>query len=599
MPEEPDAQNWRRFAKLRPTKKQLRRRARKLEAATVKHAHTYLIHRWGNVKQARRAVVSWLLLMAVLIGISGLQLSSFQGSYSHVAAIEGGTYAEGVQGPLETINPLFASTSAELSASKLVFASLVSYDSTNTLRTDVAKGWTVQNDGKRYVVDLKDDVKWHDGKPLTADDVVFTVERIKNPMTRAVSARSWAGVTVAKSGPYQVVFDLPAAFAPFPHTFMTFGILPKHLLEKVRPESMREDQFNRNPVGAGPFVFTRLQVIDPNQDRLVVYLEANKHFFRGAPKLERFQLHVYRNHDQISRAFITKEINAATDLTSGDVSYISKMVADAKTNDTELFDGVYALFNNDSDVLKDIKVRQALLKATNRTAVISAIHGYGVPLEGPLSDDHYETFQARKQAPFDKAGAQALLDEAGWKLNGNVRMKDGRPLKVALATPDTGDYPVVVDALVKQWQSVGVTIEKRLVKPSDITSNVIIPRAYDVLVYELVLGVDPDVYAYWHSAEADPRGRNLANYRNGLVDDALVSGKARTEADLRRTKYEAFFDQWLKDTPSVALYQPTLHYVTVSSAHTVPERQVIADATDRYRSVELWTIDEARLNKTP
>ena len=599
MPEEPDAQNWRRFTKLRPTKKQLRKRARKLEVATVKHAHTYLIHRWGNVKQARRAVIAWLLLMAVLIGISGVQLSSFQASYSQVAAVEGGTYAEGVQGPLETINPLFAQTSAEVSASKLVFASLLSYDSTNSLRTDVAKGWTVQNDGKRYTVDLKDTIKWHDGKPLTADDVVFTVERIKNPLTRAANERSWAGVTVAKSGPYQVVFDLPAAFAPFPHTFLTFGILPKHLLEKVKPESMREDQFNRNPVGAGPFVFSRLQVIDPSQDRMVVYLEANKHFFRGAPKLERFQLHVYRNHDQISRAFITKEINAATDITARDVNYITKMVTDSRVNNTRLFNGMYAMLNNDSEILKDIKVRQALLKATDRKAVIEAVYGYGVPLEGPLSDDHYESFQSRRQAPFDKAGAQALLEEAGWKLNGNVRMKDGRPLKVTLATPDTGDYPVVIDAIIKQWQSVGVTIEKRLVKPSDVISNVIIPRAYDVLVYELALGIDPDVYPYWHSTQADPRGNNYANYRNGLVDDAVVSGKARSEADLRRTKYEAFFDQWLKDTPAIALYQPTLHYVTVNSAVNIPERQAIADAADRYRSVELWTIDQARLNKTP
>lgn len=592
-------QNWRKFAKLRPDKRKLRRRARKMENATIKHAHTFLIHRWGNVKEVRRAVLSWLTLMAVLIIISGFQLSGFQAASSYMGHVEGGTYAEGVQGPLETINPLFATTSAEVSASRLVFAGLLSYDVTNALRGDIASNWKVENEGRRYVVDMREDVRWHDGKPVTADDVVFTVERIKNPMTRAVNGRSWAGVTAIKAGPYKVVFDLPAAFAPFPHTFLTFGILPKHLLEKVKPESMREDSFNRNPIGTGPFKFTRLQVIDPSQDRLVVYLESNKNFLRGAPKLDRFQLHVYKTHEQISRAFITKEINAAADITAEDLKYITDVTKDARANRTEVFNGMYAMMNQDTELLKDIKIRQALLKATDRSDVINAVHGYGVPLEGPLSDDHFSTFESRKQAGFDVKGAGALLDEAGWVKSGDVRMKDGKPLKISLVAPDSGDYPVIVDKLEKQWKAVGVRVEKRLVKPSDVTSSVIIPRAYDVLVYELALGVDPDVYAYWHSSEADPRGRNLANYRNGLVDDALVSGKGRSETDLRRTKYEAFFDEWLKDIPAIALYQPTFHYVTVGTADTVNNRRVIADAVDRYRSVEYWTVNEGRLNRTP
>lgn len=599
MAEDPTAQNWRRFARMRTSKRQIRKRARKIESATIKHAHRFLIHRWGNVKEVRRAVLSWLMLMAVLIVMSGFQLSAFQKSYSQTGPVSGGTYAEGVQGPLETINPIFASTSAEVSASKLVFSGLLSYDKTNSLRNDIAKSWSVDEGGKRYVVDMREDVKWHDGKPVTADDVVFTVERIKNPLTRAVNRTSWTGVTVAKAGPYKVVFDLPAPYAPFPHSFLTFGILPKHLLEKIKPEAMREDAFNRNPVGTGPYKFSRLQVIDPSQDRLVLYLDANQDYLRGAPKIDRFQLHVYRNHDQISRAFITKEINAATDITAADVDHITTVTSDAKANKTEMFNGVYAMLNNDSEALKDIKVRQALLQATNRKAVINAVHGYGVPLEGPLSDDHFASFESRKQAAYDKNAASSLLDQAGWKLTDGARVKDGKKLKLVVASSDSGDYPVVTDVIIKQWKELGVDVDKRIVKSSDITSNIIIPRAYDVLVYELALGVDPDVYAYWASAEADPRGRNLANYRSGLADDSLVSGKARSEAGLRQAKYEAFFDQWLRDTPAIALYQPTLHYVTIKTAQTIDEQYVIADAPDRYRSVEYWTIDEGTLNKTP
>ena len=263
--EEPTPQNWRRFARIRPNRKVMRKRARKIESITVKHAHTFIVRRWDNVKDVRRYTLSWLVLMLLLIGISGLQTMAFQQSYTKVAQASGGTYAEGVTGPLDTINPLFATTNAEKSASKLVFSSLLSYDRYNRLRGELASDWTMSTDGLTYTVTLRPNVEWHDGAPITADDVVYTVNTMKNPLTRSPLQRSWAGINVKKVSDSVVQFILPSPYAPFPHA-LTFGLVPKHLLNDTPPESLRESAFNREPVGSGAFVFNRLQVIDRSEE---------------------------------------------------------------------------------------------------------------------------------------------------------------------------------------------------------------------------------------------------------------------------------------------------------------------------------------------
>lgn len=574
------------------------RRARKIESATLKHAHTFIVRRWDNVKTVRRFALAWLVLIALLIGISGLQMVVYSDSLSRSAAAAGGTYAEGVVGPLETINPIFATTSAERSASELIFSGLVGYDRYNRLRGDIADTWRVENNGAKYIFDLKQTLTWHDGAPLTADDVLFTIERIKNPLTRSPLQANWRGITVEKTGPYQVVFTLPAAYSPFPHA-LTFGILPKHLLNNVSPESMRENAFNREPVGSGAFVFNRLQLIDPDNDRVVLYMTANDAFLRGKPKLERFQLHVYGDHEQVRRAYLTSEVNAAADLTAADMKQIYDERPETRDLRASIYDGTYAMLKTDSAQLSDVKVREALRLSVDQTKVIEALNGYGRPLNGPLLGSHFSSLSAKRQPAFNLEEAGKKLDEAGWTLQNNQRIKDGAQMKLVVVAPQIGDYPAILEATVQNWRRLGIAIDTQLTSPDTIQQNVLLPRAYDVLIYELAVGVDPDVFAYWHSSQADPRGLNLSNYKSQIADEALSSARSRSETNLRQPKYEAFVDQWLKDVPAIALYQPSLNYVTTESSRGLTAGTTVNDAVGRYRSIELWTVQTKRYDKTP
>lgn len=599
MEDESSASSWRKFARIRPDKRVLSRRAKRIEAVSTKHARTFILDRLENIKSVRRHAFGWLTLVGLLIIVCAFQLMVYQKSYSSVAPTEGGAYAEGVLGPLDTLNPLYATSSAEKSAVRLIFSGLLSYDTTSHLRGELAESWSRSQDALRYEVTLRKNLKWHDGKPLTADDVIFTVNLMKNPLARSSFYNSWSLVKAEKVSDRTIAFNLTRPYAAFPNA-LTFSILPKHILEEVSPNGLRDAEFSRSPVGSGPFIFNRLQVISAENERSIVYLDKNPQYVRGEPKLDRFQLHVFKTSSDISRVFLSQEITAATDLTSDEIEQLrQRRSANSKVTNTPVDDGVYAFMQTESPLLSDKKVRSALRFATDRQAIINALHGRGIGLETPLTKDKLGDLATHKQPNPNRDEAAKLLEEAGWKLQNGKRFKDGAPLILKLVGAKTGDYPKIVTELEKQWSELGVDVQVQMVEADKVQQTVIVPRDYDVLVYELELGADPDVYAFWHRSQAGPRGLNLSNYRSSLASDALEGAQVRSEKDIRMPKYVTFTNIWLEDIPAIALYQPLIQYVASSTAFTMRSSATFADRTERYRTVELWTVDQRYVYTSP
>ncbi len=594
-----DKKRWQKFSRLQIDRGVIKRRARKLENATLKHAHKFLTRRWTNVRDVGRNTVMWLMLVGLLIGLTSLQILWFQKGYTTEGPQTGGLYAEGVIGQLETINPLYTASLPEKSVEKLIFSSLLSYDKENKLRTEVADKWSVSEDGKTYTVKIRDDVYWHDGERLTVDDVLFTISLMQNEQIKSSLYNSWAGVQAKKVSADEVDFMIPSVYAPFAHA-LTFSILPKHTLKDVEPSDMRENNFGRNPVGSGPFVFKRIQIIDPDKDRLVVHMEQNERYFRSKPKVNRFQLHTYMSSEAMRRGFLTGEVGAVYGLDSVDANEVHKANPQANLVDVKLKNGVFAMLNNDSPVLSDVKVRRSLVEATNRQLIIDeSLHSQAGKLDGPLLISQIGVTD-QKQTPYDKVKAAALLDEAGWRLDGSQRKKDGQILELNVISLESGDYPAVVEQLKEQWQELGIKVSTKLVKSEELFANYLQPRAYDVLIHELAIGSDPDVYAYWHSSQARSNGLNLANYRSGVADGILSSARSRLEPELRLSKYIDFYEQWLKDVPAIALYQPEANYITTDvTTKSIENHTEIADAMTRYRSVEQWSVLSGTMMETP
>ena len=593
-----DHRKWRRLPKMSFNAKELSKRMRRVEGATVKHAHRFVVKRWSNLWEVRRSIAIWVLALGLLVGATGLQFLWYQQGYRVSANAVGGTYAEAVEGPLNTLNPIFAQSSAEEAVGELVFSRLLTYDSTGHLNYDLAEDMSLSEDQKTYTLRIRPDAQWSDGLSVRARDVVFTVNLLKNPATRS-TLQGWDTVTVRAVDDRTVSFELPGVYAAFPHALRYLPILPEHLLRSVEPANLRESSFSTNPTGSGPFAFRLLQDINASDGRKVVYLTQNDRYYGGAAKLDRMQLHVYANTDAIARALRTGEVNAASDLSvlAAQELNANRFVAEYKPINS----GVYALLNTASGVLSDVKVRQALQVGTDTAAIREAL-GRVVPelylpfIKGQLTGD------VPGAPAYNTAEAARLLDEAGWRLDGATRIKDGQPLTLSVVTTKNPDYEKVLEVLALQWRGLGVSVTTSIVDPNDSSQNVarevFQPRRYDVLLYRLTIGGDPDVYAYWHGSQASD-GLNFSNYKNSISDDALESARARTEGDLRNAKYLTFARQWLSDVPAIGLYQATAQYVHTPSVHAIPQDDVLVSEADRYNQVLYWTVGERMVFTTP
>lgn len=572
---------------------------KKVEGATVKHARRFVFRRLGNMREVRRHIGLWILAMGLILGATGLQLFWYQQSYRTVAYANDGTYAEAVLGPVETLNPIFASTSAEESASSLLFSRLLTYDITGKLNYDLAEKMTISKDQRKYTFTIRPDARWQDGVYVRARDVVYTVNLLQNPATRS-TITGWDDIAVEATDDRTVVFTLPGVYAAFTHALNFLPILPEHILRDVEPSALRENSFSQNPIGSGPFTVRFTQEVDEATGRKILHLARNTSYYRGAPKLERFQLHVYPTNDAIIRAVKTAEVTAATDLTVQDTRQLplERYAVDRRPVNS----GVYALFNTTDGVLSDKKVRQALQVGTD-VAAIRDVVGEGTPsLSLPFINGQL-TGKVPQPPAYNKERAEQLLDSAGWKLDDDgVRKKRGVPLRLDVVTTENNDFERALTTLTDQWRSLGVTITTSIVDPRDRTQNVVQNvlqrRNYDVLLYQLTIGGDPDVYAYWHSSQAEG-GFNFSNYQDSVSDEALVSARGRIDPALRNAKYLTFARQWLADAPAIGLYQATTQYVYSKSVHALPEVETLVSPTDRYADVLYWSVGDRFVHRTP
>jgi len=589
---------WRRIPKMSFSSKELSRRMKRVEGASIKHARRFVFKRLDNFREVRRRIALWVLAIGIIIGATGLQYMWYQNNYRTTANATSGTYAEAVLGPVDTLNPIFAKSSAEETAGELLFSRLVTYDKSGNLNYDLADSMTVSPDGKTYTFTIRPDARWDDDLYVRARDVVYTVNLLKNPATRS-TITGWDNVVAKEVDNLTVAFELPAVYAAFPHALRFLPILPEHVLRDVEPAALREDAFSSKPIGSGAFTLRLLQEVDAANGRKIIHLAKSESYFKGTPKLDRVQLHVYKDIDSVKRALATSEVNASTDLTVTDSNAVSTERYTVEHRPVN--SGVYALMNTVSPVLQDKKVRQALQAGTNTQEVRNELSSDLPELYLPFIDSQVYGNNPAKPV-YDVNKANQLLTEAGWVIQGNVRMKDGQPLTLSVVTTKNNDFETALEILAKQWRTLGVTVTTNIVDPNDpsqdVVQDVLQPRQYDVLLYQLTIGGDPDVYAYWHSSQATS-GLNFSNYKSSISDDALASARSRVEPDLRNAKYITFANQWLADAPAIGLYQATMQYIHTKSVHALPKDFMLVSSADRYSDVRFWSVGDRMVFDTP
>jgi peptide/nickel transport system substrate-binding protein len=564
---------------------------------TEQHLDRHFITKLDSLKSIRRFLAAWILLVVLLIGglfVQNLTLSSY---YQTLRPVPGGIYNEGMLGTFTNANPLFATNDVDTSLSRLLFAGLFTYDNNNHLVGDLASGYEVDTTGTQYTVHLKPHLTWQDGRPLTSDDVVFTYQSIQNPDTQSPLHDSWQNITVSAPNAQTVVFKLPGRLVSFPYT-MTNGIVPKHLLANIPPAGLRSADFNTvHPVGAGPFAWQAIQVSgnDPSVAEEKVALVPFAGYARGEPKVKEMIVHIYVSKPKLIQAFRAGQLTGVAGLNS--VPKDIKEMDSLEVHSPLLTAATMVFFKTSSGILSDVNVRHALVAGANRQSILNNLgystHAVKEPfLMGQLGYD-----PALSQTGYDPAVARKLLAKAGWKVGKNgIRTKKKQTLSFTLSAADTPEYRSVTRQLYKQWKDIGVQLNVELQDSSDF-HNSLTYHNYDAVLYGISIGVDPDVFAYWDSSQADARSSNrlnLSEYKNVIADSSLESGRSRSEHSLRAIKYRPFLQEWRRDYPALGLYQPRFLYLTNGNVAGFSDH-ALNSAAGRFNNVQNWEIREAKV----
>lgn len=565
-----------------------------------KHFNDNFISRIQNAHEVRLWIIEWVLLVVVVFLFTVVQMMWYGDSYHTDAFVSGGDYTEAVLGEVKSMNPLYASNSAEKTLSRLLFANLVSPDNSGHIKGELAKTVKMDNTGKIWTVTLRDNLQWSDGEPIVADDIIYTVDLIRDKTAKTTISADFSHVTTKKINDKTVEFTLPSTYVDFMDT-LEFPLLPKHILGEVSPALVYESDFSKHPVVSGPFVLNAMQAATATQlNTFTIYLNRNTKYFMTSTKLDTFTLKTYKNRDDIITALNASDVTATAELGLDSAGSLRDNIS---SRESLLNGGVFAFINTKSDNLENKTLRQAIAKGVNLAVVREGIDDSQL-LNYPILE-RQEKLNYPELTKYDLDEAKGLIEKAGFKYNDNGKIlnKDGVPVILNAVVQKRDVITRTAERFVDELKKIGFEVNLNIYDESQTTADffttVVRPRDYDILFYEVDLGVSADPFVYYSSTQASTGGWNFSNYSNGLVDDALLSAHTTTNMNTRKAKYEYFLKAWVSDVPAIGLYQSSLKYYYSQNVDIYSENLQMTDVLDRFNDVRYWASEKRSVNVTP
>ena len=513
----------------------------------------------------------------------------------------GGTYEEGIIGQPRFLNPVLAQINdADRDLTQIIFSSLLKHDGRGNLIPDLAKNYEIKENGLVYEFFLKENIKWHDGETLTADDIVFTINTIQNPEYKSPLRINWNGVKVEKIDDYAVRFKLNNIYAPFLHN-MTVGILPKHLWAGISAQNFHLAQYNHEPVGSGPYKFKELK---QNKSGVIqsIELEKNKDFYLKDPYIENLIFEFFQNEETAIQALNKKQVDGLNFFSAAQQSKIQNKSANIYRINLPRY---YAVFFNQTKtkVLSDKTARLALAYATDKKEIIEKIlNNEGLIADSPLLPNSLGYTKEIKIYDFAPEHAKNILRADGWKDtdgDGILEKKinnENLKFEITLVTADWPELIKAANLIKEQWGKIGAKINLEIAGLGAIQEDYIRPREYQAILFGEVLGSDPDPFAFWHSSQKRDPGLNLALYDNEKIDKVLEEARQNLDKKIRIEKYEEFQKLLVDDVPAVFLYSPAYLYPVNKKVKGVSLENLPLPSY-RFSQIENWYIKTKRVEK--
>ena len=522
-----------------------------------------------------------IILLTLLMGATAYNVSTV------LVPERGGVFREGVAGNPQYINPLLCHThEIDRDLCSLLFRGLTRLDQHGRVVPDLAERWTAP-DGLVYTFTLRENQFWHDGKPVTIDDLLFTIEMMQNPDSPILPdlAELWRSVTVEPVDEHTVRLLLDEPFAPF-LDFTTIGLLPKHIWQDVPPSELLTSPLNLRPVGNGPMQATLTSA-------QFIRLERNPYSSEDIPMVSALEFHFYPDYPSIYAAYTEGELDGVSQVMQSDIS-----LAQART-DMQLFSAplstyvgvVFNLQNPDVPFLQDAIVRRALYHALDREQLLhDVVGGHGVLASSPIPSNNWGHAPDTPSYDYDPAEARRLLDESGWRdTDGDgTRDKDGLPMQLILLTNDGPTRIALIEQIAADWQAVGVKVVVESVSFGGFVSDFLTPRRFEAALLSWDITGDPDPFPLYHSSQI-VTGQNYGGWSNQEADALVIEARSTVDPEKRRALYAQFQHLFAADVPAIPLYYPVYTY-GVSERVKAVQIGPLNTPADRFATFPDWYI---------
>jgi peptide/nickel transport system substrate-binding protein len=508
-------------------------------------------------------------------------------------AAPGGIYTEALIGSMGRLNPMLDwNNAADRDVNRLIFSGLVKFDSRGLPQPDLVESWGVSADGKVYNFSLRPNAVWHDGQPVTSDDVLYTIEVIKSPGSLFPQDIKdlWTQIQVKRLDDKTFQFTLPEPFSPF-LDYATFGILPKHLLESIPADQIPSAEFNLKPVGTGPYKFDSL--LTSGGQITGVVLNANEDYFLGAPFVEQVVFRYFPNSATALDAYRQGEVLGVSQLTQDVLeSALQEPGLSVYTSRLPQMGLIFLNLNNPTvGFLQDANVRRALMLGVNRTVIVSHIlKGQAIVADSPILPGSWAYYDEIEKFPYDPEAAIQILNKEGYifTAGSTVRSKDGQPLTFTLVHPDDAIHTQIAQAIQADWALIGVQLNLQSVAYDSLVNDYLSTRNYEAALGDLNTSrtPDPDPYLFWHQAEATG-GQNYSQWDNRTASEFLETGRTAADFNERARLYRNFQVVFAKELPSLPLYYPVYSYGVDAQVQGVQVAPMY-DVSDRLALINEW-----------
>lgn len=550
-------------------------------------------------------VVLAVVLIAILLLEQQQPVTTSTAPVASEQPVSGGMYHEALIGSFGRLNPaLDYYNSSDRDIDSLLFRGLIRFDDSGLPRADMAESWGISQDARIYNFSIRQNAVWHDGTPVTSTDVIFTLDlMLSEEIPIPEDLRSfWEEIEVIPLDERTIQFRLPEPFAPF-LDFLSFGLLPEHLLGDLSPQELIDDDFNLEPVGNGPYRFSEL--ITEQGEIQGVVLSAFEDFYAGAPFIDEVIFTYFTEQEAALQAYLAGEVMGIGQV-SEDVLMQALDEPGLNIYTGRLPELTLVYFNLDDPRLtffQEPDIRKALLLGLNRRRIVDRVlNGQAIVANSPIFPGTWAYYPDLETVEYDPDQALEIIREAGYTIptgGGNVRQKEGVELAFELVYPDTDLHAEIAEIIRENWRMLGVDVSTRAIPYEQLVTEYLEPRDYEAALVDLSFSrsPDPDPYPFWDQAQIS-NGQNYAGWDDRQASEYIERARIDVDYRERAREYRNFQVRFAQELPALPLFYPVYSYAVSAELQGVSMGPLF-DPSGRLATLPSWYLETERLSGPP